>query len=98
MMEMKLDGQKAEVQAFVRYLEAQPYFELDVREEEQGYDQFTLWCALKTSLLKPSLRSVHEVEITTEDQQKIKFTLLDAKVEKVGGKMTITGLNYDVFA
>jgi hypothetical protein len=98
LLQLQITGQIAEVQAFVHYLEEQPYFAVEEKEEEKGYDYFSLACDVKTSLLKPSLRTFHELHIVTADQQKVVLALLDAKVEKEGDKTIVSGLGYDIFA
>jgi hypothetical protein len=98
LIQLNVMGQVSEVQAFVQYLGEQPYFEVDEREEESGYDYFSLHCEVKTSLLKPSLRTLHELHIVTADQKKIVIALQDAKMKRNGKKTIITGISYDIFA
>ncbi|WP_028777754.1 hypothetical protein [Shimazuella kribbensis] len=98
MIQLQVTGQTAEVQAFVQYLGEQPYFEVVEQEEEKGYEYFSLRCEVTTNLLKPSLRTLHKVHLVTPDRKNVVIELLDAKVQKVGSSVTITGRNYDIFS
>jgi hypothetical protein len=99
MIQLQITGEVAEVQAFVHYLREQPMFQVEEKEEENGYDHdyFSLTCEVKTNLLKPSLRTVHKVHLVTPDRKNMVIELLDAKVQKVGSSVTITGRSYDIF-
>lgn len=97
MIYVTLRGQSAEVNAFVHYLEEQPLFKVergDAKKAEQVYQELSI----TTTLLKPSLRKLHTVQMITKDHQKVVIELLDADVKKEGEVVTITGLNYDIFA
>jgi hypothetical protein len=98
LIQLQITGQIAEVQAFVNYISEQPYFDVDEREEEKGHDYYALTCDVKTNLLKPSLRTFHELHITTEDQQKVVIALLDAKVKREGRQTIVSGRSYDIFS
>lgn len=99
MIQLQITGEVAEVQAFVHYLREQPMFQVEEKEEEKRYDHdyFSLTCEVKTSLLKPSLRTVHKVHLVTPDRKNMVIELLDAKVQKVGSSVTVTGRSYDIF-
>ncbi len=98
MIQVTLCGELAEVDAFVHYLEEQPVFQLEKGTVEERDKQVYQEISLSTSLLKPSLRKLHSVQMITEDYQKIVIELLDAEVKQEGEVITIKGLNYDIFA
>jgi hypothetical protein len=97
LIHLQIAGEVAEVQAFVHYLRVQPLFQVEEKEEERGYDKFSLTCEVKTNLLKPSLRTLHKVHLVTPDRKNMVIELLDAKINKVGSCVTITGRSYDIF-
>lgn len=97
MIQVNLCGEVAEVHAFVNYLEEQPIFKVEPKSAEDRDQLVYQELTLTTSLLKPSLRKLHTVQLVSEDYQKIVIVLMDAEVKQEGKVVTITGLNYDIF-
>jgi hypothetical protein len=98
MIQVTICGELPEVNAFVHYLKEQPFFKVEMGIDEVQGKQAQLELELTTTLLKPSLRKLHTVQMITKDYQKVVIELLDAEVKKEGEVVTITGLNYDIFA
>ncbi|MDQ0416098.1 uncharacterized protein Smg (DUF494 family) [Croceifilum oryzae] len=102
MLQLNISGQSPEIQAFVSYLKEQALF--DVQKEEMVHeavdstDTEIIKLDVATNLLKPTVRKMVIVKLTTVQGKEFDIALLDSMSFKSGDLTIVRGKNYDIFA